>query len=115
LVRRRQISGYEPQETVIAAVLAAGHSRDDVAGVMGELINPAFRFRTEEGIAAALAVTPEFVRATLAALADKSVASHLRSWRDVAGWTMWTKRPGFLERQAGFRQILRWWNAPTVG
>ena len=115
LVRRRQITGYEPEETAIATVLAAGHSRDDVAGVIGELINPAFRFRTDEGIAAALGVTPQFVHATLETLADRSVPPHLRSWRDVAGWTRWTKRPGLLERQALFRPIFRWWNTPTVG
>jgi hypothetical protein len=115
LVHRRQISDYEPEETVIAPLLAAGHSRDDVAGVIGELINPAFRFRTEEGIAAALDVTPKFVHATLTALMHKRVAPHLRSSRDVAGWAMWTRRPGFLERQKLFRPIFRWWNAPTVG
>ncbi len=115
LVRRRQISGYEPEEAVIAPLLAAGHSRDDVAGVIGELINPAFRFRTEAGIAAALEVTPEFVRAALVALTDKRVPRRLRSWRDVAGWTTWTKRPGFLERQPLLRPVFRWWNEPNVG
>jgi len=115
LVRRRQVGDYELDQGVIEPLLARGCGRDDIAAVIAELVHPAFRFRTEEGIAGALDRTPAFVRDILVALQDDRLPTHLRSWRDVAGWTTWDGRPGFLERRAIFRIILRRWNRPTVG
>jgi hypothetical protein len=131
LVRRRQIEGYAPPPSVIAAVspvwhdtiLAAGATNpsaqpgrveDDTAAVMAELINPAYRFRTPSGIASGLGLPKAFVTATLNALANGAVPDQLRSWEGPFGWTTWGKRPGWLERQPKLQPLFKWWDDPVV-
>lgn len=132
LVRRRQIDGYAPPPSVLASVTPLWHEtvfaagatnpaaqpgrvEDDTAAVMAELISPAFRFRTSQGIASGLGLPKEFVTATLAALADGGVQEHLRSWQGPFGWTSWGKRPSWFERQKLLAPIFQWWDDPVVG
>jgi hypothetical protein len=115
LVRRGQIKGWEPPENLVRAVLTPERGRDDVVAVIAELINPAFQFRSEAGIATMLAIPPEFVAETLRALSADTVPLHLRSWRNDVGWTLWSNRPGFMARRPVVQVLTRWWNAPTVG
>lgn len=79
LVRRRQISGYEPPQEAIVAAESAGGTADDVAAVGAELISPAYRFRTEAGIAAALRIEAALVRVILRALSPPNVPQAVRS------------------------------------
>jgi hypothetical protein len=88
---------------------------DDVAAVMAELINPAYRFRTPAGIAGGIALPKAFVASTLAALADPAVPENLRSWQGPFGWTTYGKRPGWLERQPKLQPLFKWWDDPVVG
>jgi hypothetical protein len=132
LVRRRQIEGYAPPQAALDAVTTLwrdtifavgaanpaaqpGRLEDDVAGVMAELINPGFRFRTPAGIASTLGLPEGFVAATLAALADRAVPPQLRSWQGPFGWTTWGKRPGWLERLPALSPVFKWWDDPVVG
>jgi hypothetical protein len=131
-VRRRQIEGYAPPQAALDAVTTLwrdtifavgaanpaaqpGRLEDDVAGVMAELINPGFRFRTPAGIASTLGLPEGFVAATLAALADRAVPPQLRSWQGPFGWTTWGKRPGWLERLPALSPVFKWWDDPVVG
>lgn len=124
LVRRGQLRGYDVPKAVADRVRglapAPGHERDDVAAVAAELINPAFRYRTEEGIAKALALPPAFVRAALEALADdrdvpETVRSWHGSWRGEACWTSWARRPAWPARRPIVQWFVQRWNAPKIG
>jgi hypothetical protein len=110
LVRRGQIEGCDPPLRLDEPVPSPG----DVAAIIAELINPAFDFRTPQGIAKATLLQTNVVSQALAALSRPEVPEKVRSWGANGQYTLYTRRPGFFETKRLTGWISRWWNAPTV-
>lgn len=112
LVRRGQIDGWDVPDGL--PYQSDGRSIDDVNAVIAELINPAYDYRTPNAIAHKTRLPIAFVEAILKALSASSIDGPMRVWRDDFGFTLYSRRPGFLARLAVVRWFNRWWNAPTV-
>jgi hypothetical protein len=112
LVRRGQIEGWDVPRCI--SYSDAGGSLNDVNAIIAELINPTYDFRTPEGIALKTILPVEFVRTVLEQLSDSSVTGRVRVWKDDCGYTLYSRRPGFLARRPIVRWFNRWWNAPTI-
>jgi hypothetical protein len=113
LVRRSQIAGWEAPSL---DELAAKHerSRDDVQAIIAELVGPAFDFRTPAGIARRTHLKVDFVHAILEGLSKQEIPKQVRTWSDSLGYTLFERRPGWVERWRVVRWFNRWWNAPKV-
>jgi hypothetical protein len=112
LVRRGQIEGWDVPDGLPDQ--GGGGSINDVNAVIAELINPAYDYRTPDAIARKTRLPIAFVEATLKALSASSANGPMRVWRDDFGFTLYSRRPGFLARLAVVCWFNRWWNAPTV-
>jgi hypothetical protein len=110
LVRRGQMEGWDAP----ASLEAAGLSQDDVRVIVGELINPAFDFRTRQGICKTTHLQTDVVSQTLDALSGSNVPKAIRAWSQNGRYTLYARRPGFFKRQRLTGWLFRWWNAPTV-
>jgi hypothetical protein len=110
LVRRGQIEGWDPP----VSFDAGGPSPNDVRAIVAELINPAFDFRTPKGIAPSTHLQIGVVAEVLNALVRPDIPEANRAWSVNGQYTLYTRRPGFFERQRLTGWISRWWNAPTV-
>jgi hypothetical protein len=110
LVRRGQIEGWDPP----VSFGAAGPSPGDVGAIIAELINPAFDFRTPQGIAKATRLQIGVVTRVLDALSGPNVPKETRAWGANGEYTLYPRSPGFFKRQRLTGWISRWWNAPTV-
>jgi Patatin-like phospholipase len=111
LVRRDQIEGWELPPM-------PGKSLDDVRLVLAELANPAFTFRTVDGIAKRTHLDPAFVTSSLAQLETVDDSRPFLVWqgkfegRQV--FTLASRKPGWLRSLPGISQILNLLEAPTI-
>jgi hypothetical protein len=110
LVRRGQMEGWDAP----ASFEAAGFSQEDVRAIVGELINPAFDFRTPQSLCKATHLKTDVVSQTLDALSGSNVPKAIRAWSQNGRYTLYARRPGFFERHRLTGWLFRWWNAPTV-
>ncbi len=110
LVRRGQIEGWDAPVRLDSAIA----SPSDVAAIVSELINPAFDFRTIEGIAQATRLPANVIGQVLVALSRSAVPKPVRAWAADGKYTLYTRSPGFFKRNRFTGWISRWWNAPTV-
>jgi Patatin-like phospholipase len=114
LVRHGQIEGWDAPVSLNTKIAAHGRSRDDVRAIIAELINPVFDFRTPRGIAKKTHLPTEFVDAVLLELSQQQTPAPVRAWGDDRGYTLFLRRPGFLQRTRPIRWFNRWWNTPTI-
>jgi hypothetical protein len=114
LVRRGQIEGFDIGSMEAVTTAKPARSIEDVQGIIAELINPAFDFRTAQGIANNLHLPTDFVGAVLLELSGKQIPLSVRTSRDGNMYTLFTQRPSFFERLRPVRWFNRWWNAPSV-
>jgi hypothetical protein len=111
LVRRDQIAGWELPNGL-------GERGDDVRAVLAELANPAFSFRTPEGIAKSTHLSFESVADTLARLqAETGKPFHV--WQGVVSgqrvFALESRKPGWFTSLPVIREIVRWLDEPTIG
>jgi hypothetical protein len=124
LVRRDQIEGWDLPDIRrwnLPQLPSAtyGQLEDNVRVVIAELVNPAFTFRTAEGIAEKAHLTPEFVRATLAGLQQDGSDKPYRLWSGTAEdrreiFTLASKMKGFWSWSVARQFSERWLEAPTI-
>lgn len=110
LVRREQIEGRDSRLRFDEPVPAQG----DVAAIVAELINPAFDFRTPEGIAKSTLLQTAVVNRILQALSQPEVPEAIRAWTANGQYTLYTRRPGYFATNRLTGWISRWWDAPTI-
>lgn len=112
LIRRDQIAGWELPDGL-------GEHGDDVRAVLAELANPAFSFRTPDGIAKSAHLSLEFVTDTLARLQQAETGKPFRVWRGaVSGqrvFSLESRKPGWFTSLPVIREIVRWLDEPTIG
>ena len=112
LVRRDQIAGWELPDWL-------REHGDDVRSVLAELVNPAFSFRTPEGIAKSTHLSLEFVADTLGRLQQTDTGKPFRVWQGaVSGqrvFALESRKPGWFTSLPVIRQIVRWLDEPTIG
>jgi hypothetical protein len=110
LVRRDQIEGWELPEM-------PGKSVDDVRLVLAELANPAYTFRTTDGVAVATHLQPSFVSDVLARLGRVDNSKPFLVWRgEVQGkdlFTLASRRRGFWALPI-IRQVGNLLERPTI-
>jgi hypothetical protein len=112
LVRRDQIAGWELPDGL--------HQRgDEVRAVLAELANPAFSFRTPDGIGKSTHLSFEFVADTLARLQQVGPGKPFHVWQGaVSGqqvFALESRKPRWFTSLPGIREIVRWWDEPTIG
>ena len=111
LVRRDQIEGWELPPM-------PGKSLDDVRLVLAELANPAFTFRTAEGIAKRTHLDPALVTGALAQLETVDDSRPFLVWEGKFEgqqvFTLASRKPGWLRSLPGISQILNLLEAPTI-
>jgi hypothetical protein len=111
LVRRDQIEGWELPPM-------PAESLDDVRLVLAELANPAFTFRTAEGIAKRTHLEPAFVTGTLTQLETVDDSRPFLVWQGKFEgqevFTLASRKPGWLRSLPGIRQIGNLLEAPTI-
>ena len=95
-----------------------GKSLDDVRLVLAELANPAFTFRTAEGIAKRTHLDPAFVTGTLAQLETVKDSRPFLVWQGKFDgqrvFTLASRKPGWLRSLPVISQILNLLEAPTI-
>ncbi|MGY8681841.1 hypothetical protein Q2941_29255 [Bradyrhizobium sp. UFLA05-153] len=110
LVRRGQIAGWDAP----VSIGATAPSSEDVAAIMAELINPAFDYRTPQGIAKATRLPAPAVSQILELLSRSEVPASIRAWGQNGQYTLYARSPNFFERWRYTAWLPRWWNAPRV-
>ncbi len=114
LVRRGQIEGWQIPDDIANSAKRAGGEAIDVQEILGELLNPAFDFRTPKSIANAAHLTPQFVSRMLEELSRETTPAHMRTWQDGNAWAFVDTKPGFFKRLPGVKSLLGWWDAPSI-
>lgn len=114
LIRRGQITRWDPPSSLDHVISANHRSVEDVRAIIAELANPGYDFRTVRGIASSTHLPPDFVAAVLDGLSRPWVSSTVRVWKDNDGYTLFFRSPGFFKRRGPIRWFNRWWNAPTI-
>ena len=109
LVRRGQIEGWDSTGSFQLFLAQDGRSPVDIKSIVAELLNPAYDLRTAAGIAKHTHLPQDFVRAVLDRLT--TCEGPLRVWRDGDAYTLFLRRPGFLQRLGPVRWFNLWWNA----
>jgi hypothetical protein len=111
LVRRDQIEGWELPPM-------PGESLDDVRLVLAELANPAFTFRTVEGITKRTHLDPAFVMGALGRLETVDDSRPFLVWQGKFEgqqvFTLASRKPGRLRWLPGISQIGDLLEAPTI-
>jgi hypothetical protein len=111
LVRRGQIEGWELPPM-------PGKSIDDVRLVLAELANPAFSFRTVNGIAKMTNLEPAFVTGVLAQLETVDDSRPFLVWQGLREgkqiFTLASRRPSWLWWLPLFRQLGNLLEAPMI-
>jgi hypothetical protein len=112
LVRRDQITGWQLPEIL-------EKSGDDVRLVLAELVNPAFSFRTPDGIAASTHLRRDFVADTLSQLQTVDADKPFHVWHGVVMgqrvFTLASRQPGWLASLPVIRGAANWLETPTIG
>lgn len=112
LVRRDQIAGWELPDGL-------DQVGDDVRAVLAELANPAFSFRTAEGIANTAHLELDAVAGTLARLQRVDRQRPVRIWQGtVSGrrvFTLESRKPGWFTSLPVIRGIVHWFEVPAIG
>jgi hypothetical protein len=115
LVRRNQIAGWELPPDLVAECHTSG---DDIRLVLAALANPAFSFRTGEGIATATHLQEPVVAGILAKLAAQETSKPFSVWRgSVRGrdvFALHARRPGVLQSLPGIRDVVNWLDEPVI-
>jgi len=111
LVRRDQIEGWELPDM-------AGKSADDARLVLAELVNPAYTFRTPDGIARTTHLTPSFVADVLSQLQEVDADKPFRVWKGTFDgqqvFTLASRKPGWLRSLPVIRQAINLLEVPTI-
>ena len=111
LVRRDQIEGWELPDI-------AGISSDDAHLVLAELVNPAYTFRTPDGIARTTHLTPSFVADVLSQLQEVDADKPFRVWKGTFDgqqvFTLASRKPGWLRSLPVIRQAINLLEVPTI-
>jgi hypothetical protein len=114
LVRRGQIEGWDVPAGLDGSISTHKRTKEDAQAIVAELINPAFDYRTANGIARKTHLPADFVRAVLNELSRPNTPTAVRTWADPLGYTLVLYRPSFFKRLGLIRWFNRWWNPPTV-
>lgn len=118
LIRRGQfcdISDETPMPERLQHLLKRPERRlEDVHAIVAELHNPAFDFRTPQGIERKTKLPIDFIKTTLETLTDASIPAPLRTWADDRGYTTFERRPSRFKRWSLVRRFDRWWSTPSV-
>ncbi|WP_454649254.1 patatin-like phospholipase family protein [Bradyrhizobium liaoningense] len=112
LVRRGQIEGWDVPSG--DSYSFAGSTLNDANAVVAELVNPAYDYRTPEGIAQKVLLPVGFVQTVLDQLSGSTASGPARVWKDDYGYTLYSRRPSFFARRPLVRWFNRWWSAPTI-
>ena len=86
--------------------------------MLAELANPAFRFRTAQGIARTTHFEPAFVTGALVQLETVDDSRPFLVWQGKFDgqqvFTLASRKPGWLRSLPGISQILNLLEAPTI-
>ena len=75
-----------------------GRSRDDAQAIIAELVGTTSQYRKVSSIAGGTHLPERFVEAVLNHLCDDRTVGPVRAWTDEWGYTLFTRRPGFVRR-----------------
>jgi hypothetical protein len=112
LVRRNQIEGWGLPD-------ALEKFGDDVREILAQLVNPAFTFRTPDGIAKSTHIPLDVVDRALTALVRADKAAPFRVWQGSADgkivYTLWSRKPGWFASLPLVRKAADWLDMPVIG
>jgi predicted acylesterase/phospholipase RssA len=115
LVRRSQIRGWDAPVDQFKEIIATHHqTAAHVQAIIAELANPAFDFRTANGIAKKTHRPAKFVEAVLQELKQPQTPKTIRAWQNEYGFTLLARKPGWFNRRGPVKWFNHWWNAPAV-